>query len=85
MPKKHGKLDAQNCNPMDDCGQQGRGSNDVKTKRLLSTKLSDEDLNRYTAKLQPTLDRVSEFVETNVSKPGTSEFPYHGRETEAKR
>lgn len=36
---------------------------------------SDEELNRYTAELQSTLDRVCEFAEANVSKAGTGEFP----------
>jgi lysophospholipid acyltransferase (LPLAT)-like uncharacterized protein len=37
----------------------------------------DEDLERYTAELQATLDRVCEFAEKNVSKAGTPEFPYY--------
>lgn len=37
---------------------------------------SDEDLERYTAELQASLDRVYEFAEANVSRVGTSEFPY---------
>ena len=36
---------------------------------------TDEDLERYTAELQASLDRVCEFAEANVSKVGTSEFP----------
>jgi len=36
---------------------------------------SDEDVERYTAELQNSLDRVVEFAEANVSKVGTSEFP----------
>jgi lysophospholipid acyltransferase (LPLAT)-like uncharacterized protein len=36
---------------------------------------SDEDLERYTAELQASLDRVCEFAETNVHKVGTAEFP----------
>lgn len=36
---------------------------------------SDADLDRYTAELQSTLDRVCVFAEENVSKVGTSEFP----------
>jgi len=39
---------------------------------------SDADLERYTAELQSTLDRVCVFAEANVSKVGTSEFPYYG-------
>jgi lysophospholipid acyltransferase (LPLAT)-like uncharacterized protein len=35
----------------------------------------DEELERYTAKLQSALDRVCEFAEANVSKAGTAEFP----------
>jgi len=38
---------------------------------------SDEDLERYTAELQATLDRVCAFAEENVSKAGTPEFPYY--------
>ena len=41
---------------------------------------SDEDLERYTAELQAALDRVREFAEANVSRAGTSEFPYRGRD-----
>jgi len=37
---------------------------------------TDEDLVRYGDKLQATLDRVCEFAEENVSKAGTSEFPF---------
>jgi len=37
---------------------------------------SDEDVERYTAELQSSLDRVCEFAEANVSRVGTSEFPY---------
>jgi lysophospholipid acyltransferase (LPLAT)-like uncharacterized protein len=36
---------------------------------------SDVDLDRYTAELQSTLDRVCEFAEANVSKVGSEEFP----------
>jgi lysophospholipid acyltransferase (LPLAT)-like uncharacterized protein len=36
---------------------------------------SDEDLERYTAELQSSLDRVCEFAEANVKRVGTSEFP----------
>jgi lysophospholipid acyltransferase (LPLAT)-like uncharacterized protein len=39
----------------------------------------DEDLDRYTAELQASLDRVEEFAEANVSKAGTREFPYYKR------
>ncbi len=46
---------------------------------------SDADLERYSAELQATLDRVCEFAEANVSKAGTSEFPYYSREQEAKQ
>jgi len=46
---------------------------------------SDEDLDRYSAELQSTLDRVCEFAEAHVSRAGTSEFPYYSREQEAKR
>jgi lysophospholipid acyltransferase (LPLAT)-like uncharacterized protein len=37
---------------------------------------SDEDIERYTAELQASLDRVCEFAEANVNRVGTSEFPY---------
>jgi lysophospholipid acyltransferase (LPLAT)-like uncharacterized protein len=38
---------------------------------------ADEDLERYSAELQSTLDRVCEFAEANVKKVGTAEFPYY--------
>jgi lysophospholipid acyltransferase (LPLAT)-like uncharacterized protein len=38
---------------------------------------SDADLDRYTAELQSTLDRVCEFAEANVGKAGSGEFPYY--------
>src|SRR5579871_4687296 len=38
---------------------------------------ADEDLERYSAELQSTLDRVCEFAEANVKKVGTVEFPYY--------
>jgi len=37
----------------------------------------DEDIERYTAELQASLDRVCEFAEANVSKVGSTEFPYY--------
>lgn len=37
------------------------------------------DLERYTAQLQATLDRVCEFAEANVDKVGTNEFPLYRR------
>ena len=37
---------------------------------------TDAELERYTAELQSSLDRVVEFSEKNVSKVGTAEFPY---------
>ncbi len=40
---------------------------------------SDEDLERYTAELQATLNRVCEFSEANVSKVGSGEFPIYRR------
>jgi lysophospholipid acyltransferase (LPLAT)-like uncharacterized protein len=40
------------------------------------TDASDEELERYSAELQVSLDRVYEFAETNVSKVGTAAFPY---------
>ena len=39
----------------------------------------DQDLDRYSADLQSTLDRVCEFAEKNVSKTGIDEFPYYKR------
>jgi len=36
----------------------------------------DSDLARYNDELQAALDRVCEFADANVSKVGTSEFPY---------
>ena len=41
---------------------------------------SDDDLERYSAELQASLDRVCEFADANVRKVGTAEFPYYGRE-----
>jgi lysophospholipid acyltransferase (LPLAT)-like uncharacterized protein len=35
----------------------------------------DDELERYTAELQSSLDRVCEFAEANVGKVGTTEFP----------
>ena len=40
---------------------------------------TDEDLDRYQAELQASLDRVREFAEANVGKAGTAEFPYYRR------
>ncbi|HYM76661.1 MAG TPA: lysophospholipid acyltransferase family protein [Candidatus Dormibacteraeota bacterium] len=40
---------------------------------------SDEDVERHTAELQSSLDRVCEFAEANVGKVGTAEFPYYKR------
>jgi len=40
---------------------------------------SDEDVERYAAELQASLDRVCEFSEANVNRVGTSEFPYYKR------
>jgi lysophospholipid acyltransferase (LPLAT)-like uncharacterized protein len=36
---------------------------------------SEAELERYTAELQATLDRVCQFAEANVGKVGTNEFP----------
>lgn len=41
---------------------------------------SDADLERYTAQLQSTLDRVCEFSEENVSEVGSREFPIYRRD-----
>jgi lysophospholipid acyltransferase (LPLAT)-like uncharacterized protein len=38
---------------------------------------TDEDLERCTAELQASLDRVCQFAEANVRQAGTSEFPYY--------
>ena len=38
-----------------------------------------QDVERYTAELQASLDRVCEYSEANVSKVGSSEFPYYKR------
>jgi hypothetical protein len=43
---------------------------------------NDEEIERYTAELQSSLDRVCEFAEANVSKVGTAEFPYYRRTKE---
>lgn len=37
---------------------------------------TDDDVERYTAELQASLDRVCEFAEANVNQVGTSQFPY---------
>ena len=47
----------------------------------IPTDATDEDLQRYTAELQASLDRVKEFSEANVHKAGTPEFPYYKRST----
>jgi hypothetical protein len=39
----------------------------------------EEDLERYTAELQSSLDRVCEFAEANVGKVGTVAFPTPSR------
>jgi len=36
---------------------------------------TEEDLERFTAELQSSLDRVCEFAEANIKKVGTAEFP----------
>jgi lysophospholipid acyltransferase (LPLAT)-like uncharacterized protein len=46
----------------------------------IPTDATDEDLQRYTAELQTSLDRVKEFAEANIQKAGTPEFPYYKRE-----
>jgi lysophospholipid acyltransferase (LPLAT)-like uncharacterized protein len=38
---------------------------------------TDEDLERYAGELQASMDRVCDFSEANVSRVGTSEFPYY--------
>ncbi len=49
----------------------------VRVGRLIHvpTDANDTELERYTAELQSTLDRVCEFSEKNVSRVGTSDFP----------
>jgi len=39
---------------------------------------SEEDLERYTAELQSSLNRVVQFAEANVGRVGSAEFPYVG-------
>jgi hypothetical protein len=41
--------------------------------------IGSEDLERYNALLQSSLDRVKAFAEANVNKVGMSEFPYFRR------
>jgi lysophospholipid acyltransferase (LPLAT)-like uncharacterized protein len=40
---------------------------------------TDEDVERYTAELQSSLDRVCKFAEENVARVGEAEFPYSKR------
>jgi hypothetical protein len=40
---------------------------------------TDEDVERYTAELQSSLDRVCQFAEANVKQAGSAEFPYYRR------
>lgn len=40
---------------------------------------SDEDLERSSAELQASLDRIRAFAEANVSKAGSPEFPWYKR------
>jgi lysophospholipid acyltransferase (LPLAT)-like uncharacterized protein len=42
---------------------------------------SDEDLERYQAELQSSLDRVREFAEANIDKVGSAEFSYYKRQS----
>ena len=42
---------------------------------------TDEEIERYAAELQHSLDRVCEFAEANASKVGTVEFPYYQRQS----
>ncbi len=44
---------------------------------------TDEDLDRYQAELQTSLDRVREFAEANVSRVGTPEFPHYRRKADS--
>jgi lysophospholipid acyltransferase (LPLAT)-like uncharacterized protein len=41
----------------------------------------DEDLERYQAELQASLDRVVDFAQANIAKVGSPEFPYYKRST----
>jgi lysophospholipid acyltransferase (LPLAT)-like uncharacterized protein len=41
---------------------------------------TDEDLERYQAELQESLDRVVEFADANVSQVGSAEFPCYKRD-----
>jgi lysophospholipid acyltransferase (LPLAT)-like uncharacterized protein len=41
---------------------------------------TDEEMERHTAELQATLDRVCEFSEENVSNVGTGDFPVYRRD-----
>ena len=43
-------------------------------------KASDDDIDRFTYELQASLDRVCELADANVSKAGTSEFPYYKKQ-----
>lgn len=52
----------------------------IGTKIQVPRDATDEDLERYTADLQASLDRVREFAEANLAKAGTTEFPYYKRE-----
>ena len=45
----------------------------------VSNDATGQDVERYTAELQASLDRVCEYSEANVSKVGSSEFPYYKR------
>jgi lysophospholipid acyltransferase (LPLAT)-like uncharacterized protein len=38
---------------------------------------TEEEIERHTAELQASLDRVCEFAEANVGKVGTGDFPYY--------
>jgi lysophospholipid acyltransferase (LPLAT)-like uncharacterized protein len=40
---------------------------------------ADDDIGRYTAELQASLDRVREFAEAHVSEVGADEFPLYHR------
>ena len=42
----------------------------------VSEAATDEEVERYTAELQASLDRVCQFAEDNVKSVGTGEFPY---------
>jgi lysophospholipid acyltransferase (LPLAT)-like uncharacterized protein len=51
----------------------------IGTKIHVPADARDEDIQRYTAELQASLDRVREFAEAHVGESGSAEFPYYTR------